>query len=186
MQYAITKKLKLNDGAVNVLCEYVGNDLNRLANEIDKLTISAGSENAIGAEQVMAIVGISREYNVFELQKALISKDVLLASKITDYFDSNTKKNPMMPMVAFLFSFYSKLLVAASASDRSERNLVSLLKISPYAAKDYIKGIQTYSIPKIFEIIKLIKETDLKLKGVNMGTQSEGQLFKELVFRMIL
>lgn len=184
-QYALEKKLKIDDGGVRVLCEYVGNDLNRLANEIDKLTISPNRES-ISAEQVMAIVGISREYNVFELQKALINKDVLLATKITDYFESNTKKNPIMPMVSFLFSFYSKLLVGATFSDKSERGLVTNLKISPYAAKDYARAIQQYSVSKICQIISLLKDTDLKLKGVNAGNQNEGQIFKELVFRMIL
>ncbi len=185
-QYAFEKKIKIDDGGVRVLCEYVGNDLNRLANEIDKLALGISQDKPIGAEQIMAIVGISREYNVFELQKALINKDAFLANKITNYFESNTKKNPMMPMVSFLFSFYSKLLVASTTFDKSERGLVTSLKISPYAAKDYSKALQSYSFTKLREIITLIKETDLKLKGVNVGSQSEGQLFKELVFRIIL
>lgn len=185
-QYAIEKKLKIEEGGIRVLCEYVGNDLNRLANEIDKLTINASDNKPISVEQIMSTVGISREYNVFELQKALINKDVLLASKIADYFESNTKKNPMMPMVSFLFSFFSKLLVAATSADKSERGLVASLKISPYATKDYIKALQNYPVSKICQIVTLIKEADLKLKGVNLGSESEGQLFKELVFRMIL
>ena len=185
-QYATSKGIVIDDGGVRVLCEYIGNDLNRLANEIDKLLIAQHHDKAIGADRIMAMVGISREYNVFELQKALITKDALLAAKITNYFEANTKKNPAMPMVAFLFSFFSKLMVAASSGDRSERGLVTTLKISPYAAKDYTRALQSYSANKIGDIISLIKNTVLKLKGVNVGSESEGQLFKELVFNIIL
>jgi DNA polymerase-3 subunit delta len=183
--YSLQRNLKIDENGVRILCEYVGNDLNRLANEVDKLSIGSNKEGIISSDQVMAMVGISREYNVFELQRALITKDVLLAAKITNYFEANTKKNPMMPMVAFLFSFFSKLLVASASPDKSERALVGLLKISPYAAKDYVKALHTYSFAKIADIVHLIKDTDLKLKGVNSGSETEGQLFRELVFRVI-
>ncbi len=186
-QYATGKGIVIDDSGVRVLCEYIGNDLNRLANEIDKLLIGQpNNDKAIGADRIMAMVGISREYNVFELQKALITKDALLAARITNYFEANTKKNPAMPMVSFLFSFFSKLMVASSSGDRSERGLVTTLKISPYAAKDYTRALQSYSSSKIGEIISLIKHTDLKLKGVNVGSEGEGQIFKELVFNIIL
>ena len=139
----------------------------------------------ITADSVMSQVGISREYNIFELQKALIQKDILLASKIVNYFESNTKKNPMIPMIAFLYSFFSKLLIAATAIDKSERGLVTALKISPFAAKDYTNALQRYSLTKIVENVSLIKNTDLKLKGVNSGSEGDGQILKELVFRLM-
>jgi DNA polymerase-3 subunit delta len=185
-QYSAEKKIKIDDTGIRILCEYVGNNLSRMANEIDKLTIGHDYSKPIGADQIMAVVGISREYNVFELQKALIAKDVLLLAKITSYFESNTKRNPMMPMVSFLFSFFSKLLVASALSDKSEKSLIAALKISPYAAKDYQRALQSYSLQKLAQIITMIKETDLKFKGVNVGSENEGQVFKELVFRIIL
>lgn len=176
---------KMDDAGVRVLCEYIGNDLNRLSNEIDKILIDTTKGETISAEKVMTKVGVSKEYNIFELQKALIQKDFLLSAKIVNYFESNPKRNPMIPMVAFLYSFFSKLLVAASASDKSERGLVTALKISPFAAKDYTNALQRYPIFKIAENISLIKEADLKLKGVNAGSESDGQILKQLVFRLM-
>ena len=176
---------KIDDAGVRVLCEYIGNDLSRLSNEIDKVLIDATPGETISAEKVMTKVGVSKEYNIFELQKALIQKDILFASKIVNYFESNTKKNPMIPMIAFLYSFFSKLLIAAAAMDKSERGLVTALKISPFAAKDYTNALQRYSPAKIVENVSLIKNTDLKLKGVNSGSESDGQILKELVFRLM-
>jgi len=183
--YVKEKGFKMDDAAVRVLAEYVGNDLSRLANEIDKVFIGATKGESISAEKVMAQVGVSREYNIFELQKALIRKDALLAAKIVNYFEGNTKKNPVIPMVAFLYSFFSKLLAASTASDKSERGLVTLLKISPFAAKDYSNALQFYGTQKLIENISLIKQSDLKLKGVGSGDIGEGQILKELVFRLM-
>lgn len=176
---------KIADAGVSVLCEYIGNDLNRLSNEIDKVLIDVTPGETISAEMVMAKVGVSKEYNIFEFQKALIQRDILLASKIVNYFESNTKKNPVIPMIAFLYSFFSKLLIASTAADKSERGLVTALKISPFAVKDYSKALQEYSLKKIAENVSLIKSTDLKLKGVDSGAESDGQILKELVFRLM-
>jgi DNA polymerase III subunit delta len=184
-EYVKEKGYKMDDGAVHVLAECVGNDLSRLANEIDKVFIGAEKNKVISAEEVMSKVGVSREYNIFELQKALVRKDTLLAAKIVNYFESNTKKNPIIPVVAFLYSFFSKLLMASTASDKSERGLVTQLKINPFAAKDYSSALQFYSTQKIVENISLLKQSDLKLKGVSSGDITEGQILKELVFRLM-
>lgn len=183
-EYVEAKGFAIEERATLVLCESVGNDLNRLANEIDKLLIGK-SQKPITAEEVMSQVGMSREYNIFELQKALISQDTYRSFQIAEYFSSNTKKNPLIMVVAFLFSFYSKLLLAASGSGRTERELVTVLKISPFAARDYMNALQKYSLAKIVENISLLKEADLKLKGVNSGSEDESQILKELVQRLI-
>ena len=183
-EYAADKKISMDDRAVMALCEFVGNDLHRLANEIDKLSI-ASNTGAITAEQVMNQVGVSKEYNIFELQRAIIARDTLLATKIVNFFESNTKKNPIIPVVAFLFSFFSKLLVASQSGDKSDRGLVSALKISPYAAKDYSVALRQYPLDRIIKVISHLKEADLKLKGVNTGSDSEGQIFRELVYKIM-
>src|SRR5690606_18080084 len=135
--YARERKIAMDDQAIRALCEFVGNDLNRLTNEIDKLTISLQSGESITTERVMLQVGVSKEYNIFELQKAILQKNTFTVAKIVGYFESNTKKNPVIPMVAYLYSFFSKVLMAAQATDRSEKGLVSALKVSPYAVRDY-------------------------------------------------
>jgi DNA polymerase-3 subunit delta len=184
-EYAKEKKVGMDDKAVQALCEFVGNDLHRLANEIDKLIISLPAGESITAERVMVQVGVSKEYNIFELQKAIIQRDTLLANKIVNYFESNTKKNPIIPVVAYLFSFFSKLLVASQASDKSEKGLASELKVSPYAVRDYSLALRQYPLPKIIDNISFIKEADLKLKGVNTGSGDDGQVIRELVWRLM-
>ena len=184
-EYVKEKKVSIEDRAIQGLCEFVGNDLHRLANEIDKLIISLASGEGITTDRVMNQVGVSKEYNIFELQKAIINRDSLLAGKIVNYFESNTRKNPMIPVVAFLFSFFSKLLAASQASDKSEKGLASELKVSPYAVRDYSLALRQYPLPKIMDNISSIKEADLKLKGVNSGSSGDGQIFRELVWRLM-
>jgi DNA polymerase-3 subunit delta len=184
-EYIHEKKVTIDQQATQVLCEYVGNDLHRMANEIDKLTISLPGNGSISVDQVMNQVGVSKEYNVFELQKAILQRDSLLANKIVNYFESNTKKNPMIPVVAFLYSFFSKVLMATQVADRSEKGLASELKVSPYALRDYTLALRQFPLPKIIDNLSSIKEADLKLKGVNTGSADEGQIFRELVWRIM-
>lgn len=185
VEYTRDKQIGIDDQAVQAICEYVGNDLHRVANEIDKMAIALPSGQPITAALVMNQVGVSKEYNIFELQKAIIRKDPLLANRIVNYFESNTRKNPMIPVVAFLFSFFSKLLVASQAQDKSEKGLASALKVSPYAVRDYSSALRQYPLEKILDNIAALKETDLKLKGVNAGSAGEGQIFRELVYRLM-
>lgn len=184
-EYAAEKKIKINADAVQAICEFVGNDLNRLTNEFDKLVISLKHGEVISAEQVMAQVGVSKEYNIFELQKAVIQRDTVKVAKIVNYIERNTKKNPVIPVVAFLYAFFSKLLMASQASDKSEKGLLSVLKISPYAIRDYSQALRIYSSEKIVENISLLKEADLKLKGVNAGSIEDSQVLRELMFRLM-
>lgn len=179
------RKIDIEDRAIQALCEFVGNDLNRLANEIDKLLISLPAGESITTERVMNQVGVSKEYNIFELQKAILHKDSLMVAKIVNYMASNTRKNPMIPIVAFLYSFFSKLLMATQAADKSEKGLASALKVSPYAIRDYSLALRQYSPVKILHNISLLKETDLKLKGVNNASADEGQILRELVYRLM-
>ncbi len=183
--YVTDKGYTIEDPAVSVLCEYVGNDLKRLANELDKVMITIPAGEKINATHVMEQVGISREYNIFELQKALVRKDPVQANRIVNYFESNTKKNPMIPAVAYLYSFYSKLLIASTSDQSSGQSLVSTLKISPYAARDYTTALQFYNPPQLVNCIKAIAEADLKLKGVNSSAIGEGQILRELVYTLI-
>ncbi len=184
-EYVRDRKISIDGQAIQVLCEFVGNDLSRLTNEIDKLMISLPGGEPITAGRVMSQVGVSKEYNIFELQKAILQRNSFAVAKIVNYFESNTRKNPMIPMVAFLYSFFSKALLASRAADKSEKGLVSALKVSPYAIRDYSLALQQYPADEIIRNISLLREADLKLKGVNTGSTSEGQIFRELVYRLM-
>lgn len=184
-EYISGKGCSIEERGIQALCEAVGNDLNRLSNELDKLLIGkeAGAKLTVG--EVMSQVGMSREYNIFELQKALISQDFYKCIVIAEHFAGNTKKNPLIMSVAFLFSFFSKLLVAAASSSKTKDELVSTLRISPFVANEYMNALRNYSLAKIIENISLLKQADLKSKGVNSGSEDEGQILKELVVRLI-
>jgi len=181
-EYFSEKGFKAEPSGIQVLCEYVGNDLGRLSNEIDKLLIGKNTDETITTDYIMTRVGISREYNIFELQKAVITRNAPKVFQIVQYFQANTKRNPVIVSVAFFYSFFSKLLVAAYSKDKSERGLITELKMSPYAAKDYASTLQNYSAGQIQKAISLLKTADLKLKGVNTGSgEDEGQILQELM-----
>lgn len=183
--YAKTKEIVIDERAIQIFCEYIGNDLNRLTNEFDKLIIGGVPSSGLSAEHVMTQVGISKEYNIFELQRAVLTRNTLQANRIVNYFEKNPKKNPGIPIVAFLFSFFSKLLAATSAPDKSDKGLVTSLKISPYAARDYVQAIRVFSQDKIMNNISFLREADLKLKGVDVGSADEAQILRELIYKLI-
>jgi DNA polymerase-3 subunit delta len=112
-------------------------------------------------------------------------QDQLKACQIADYFASNTRKNPMIMIVAVLYGFYAKLFALASASSKGESGAANALKINTYAMKDYTVALNKYPVRKLEECVLLIKEADLKLKGVNAGSSEEGQILKELVLRLL-
>jgi DNA polymerase-3 subunit delta len=182
--HASRRGLTIDEQGIRVLCDYVGGDLNRLANEIDKLGVSAGG-STITADLVMRQVGVSREYNMFELQKAILSRDLPLVLKMVKYFEANPKKNPPLVHVAVLYTFFSRLLASTTAPDKSEKGLVSALRISPYAARDYATGLKRFSAAEISRAVDALQRADLKLKGVDAGSASEGQIFRELAFRLV-
>lgn len=184
-EYVVSKGYKIDEGGAQVLAEYVGNDLNRLAHEVDKIMISREPGFTFTASLIMAQVGISREYNIFELQKAIVTKNTRKAYSIVRYFQANPKRNPAIPCVAFLYAFFSKMLVASTLPERSAGALASRLKMPPIMANDYATALGHYSSEQLREIIGLIREADLRLKGFGSPGDDEGQVLQELVFRMM-
>lgn len=183
--YLREKGFRIAPRAAALLTESIGNDLNRLANEIDKLLINLQKGVEINDELVEKYVGISKEYNVFELQKALIKKDVFKANRIVHYFEANPKNNPIIPVISVLYNFFSKLLLVHHSSNKNESHLVKLLQVNPYFVKDYTQAAGTYSGGKIIKIIEYLREADLRSKGINNNSISEGQILKELVFKIL-
>lgn len=183
--YFRQKNFKINPRAASIIAESIGNDLSRLTNEADKLLINVKPGTEIGEELIEKYIGISKDYNVFELQKAIIQRDVVKANRIINYFEANPKNNPIIPIISVLFSFYSKLVLAHTADNKSEANLAKVLGVNPYFAKDYIKAAGTYPLPKVVQIIGFLKTADLQSKGVNNVSMTEGQILKDLIFRIL-
>jgi DNA polymerase III subunit delta len=183
--YVSSKGHSIQPRASVLLSENIGNNLERLANEIDKLVINFSSKTEITTELIHKYVGISKEYNVFELQKALQKRDVLKANQIVFYFEANTKANPVIPIIASLFTFFTKLLIVHREANKSDANIASVLKVNPYFAKDYLEASRNYSLPKVIQIIQFVHTADLQSKGIEGGSISEGEILKELVFKIL-
>ena len=184
-QYVKEKELNITEKAIRMLQEFVGNTLGRLANEIEKISINLEKGDKIDDEAVQQYIGISKEYNVFELQKALTNKDVLKANQIIQYLAANPKTNPIIPIIALLSTFFSKLLLVHHAKDKTKKNLATVLQVRPYFVDDYLLAAQHYPLQKIIDNINYLHPADLQAKGVDNPTIIERQILKELVFKLI-
>lgn len=170
--------------AQQMLADFIGNNLERISNELNKLFINFKDKVEITAEHVQKYVGISKEYNPFELQKAIATKNVLKASEIVKYYNSNPKNNPVIPLITVLFGFFSKILMIHGAKDKSERSLASSLKVNPYFLKEYMLASRNYNLHQTISNISFIRTADLQLKGFG-GNITEGEVLKELVYKLI-
>eukprot|EP01133_Synstelium_polycarpum_P013989 gene13989-16493_t len=178
------KGYKIAPQASALMAEYLGADLSKIANEIEKLLLNITRETTIDTDLVQRNIGISKEYNVFELQKALAARDVLKCNQIVNYFADNPKANPMVMIMANLNSYFTKILKYHYLPNKNDA--AKELGVNPYFVKDYEMAARTYHLNKTFDIISLLREYDLKSKGVDStGNTTEGELLKELLFRMI-
>ncbi len=169
-----------------LLAEYLGNDLSKIANELEKLFLNLASGHEITPEQIQDNIGISKEYNVFELQDALARRNVIKANQIVDYFGANPKSNPIQMVLGVLNTYFSKVLKYHYAIDRSPQGLARELGVNPYFVKDYELAGRNYDKAKLFRIFNFLREYDLKSKGVDAtGNLSDGDLMKELIFKII-
>lgn len=187
-RYVKDKGYQIDEKAVKMLADYIGNNLERLTNEIEKVLINyrqGDEEGKITPAIIQKYIGISKEYNVFELQKALAMKDVLKANRILKYFEANQKANPIIPIIALLFTFYSKLLLVHQASDKSERGVAAVLKINPFFAREYKVASVNYPLPKVIQNIHHLRLADQYAKGIDNQVGSEPQILKELVFKLM-
>lgn len=171
--------------AIYLLSESIGNNLERLAGEVDKMLINFPEPVEITDEMVQKYVGISKDYNIFELQKALVMKDVVKANKIVNYFAANPKSNPLLPAITVLYNFYSKLLIAYGSKDRSDRGIAALLKVNPFFAKDYTMAMRHYSAEQVMSNISHLRKADLQSKGYFGSGISPGDILKELTYKLL-
>ena len=182
--YMKRRKMEIDDTAAQLMAEFVGNDLNRLAGELDKLIITMPKDrNRITPVEIERNIGISKDYNNFELKNALITKDTLKANKIVKYFSDNPKSNPLQPTLALLFNYFSNLMVAYYAPERTENGVAAYLGLkSPWLAKEYIAGMKAYTGVKVMNIITQIRLCDARSKGIGNVSLPPGELLRELVY----
>lgn len=177
--YSITPK------AAQMLVEFLGTDLSKINNELEKLQIILPKGSQITPELIEENIGISKDYNNFELRKAVGNKDVLKAQQIAKYFGDNPRSNPMVVTVSLLFNFFSQLLYYHGLNDKSSRSVASALRINPYFVNEYISAARNYPMKKVSQVISTLREFDVKSKGVGANAVPQGDLLKELLVRIM-
>ena len=184
--YVKTQGYKINPHAVQMIAEHIGNDLSRIANEVNKLFINVTQNKEISCDDVEENIGISKEYNIFELQNALGRKNVLKANKIINYFAHNPKENPIQQVLVMLFSYFTKLLLYHTVKNKSDKKEVaSTLSCPPFYVDDYIKAAQNYPVQKLSQVFSYLREADAKSKGLDILTKNDEAIFKELIFKIL-
>jgi DNA polymerase-3 subunit delta len=179
-----SKGYKISPTAAALIAEYLGADLSKIANEIEKLMLNITKEVTIDIDLVQKNIGISKEYNVFELQNALAARNVLKCNQIVNYFADNPKANPMIMVMANLNSYFTKVLKYHYLSNKNDA--ARELGVNPYFVKGFETAARSYNLNKTFDIISLLREYDIKSKGVDStGNVNDGALLKELLFKMI-
>ncbi|MDR1499518.1 MAG: DNA polymerase III subunit delta [Tannerellaceae bacterium] len=179
---------KIDEKGLQMLTDFLGNDLSRLRKELDKLSITLPESGPkfITPELIERNTGISKEYNSFELVKAIAVKDVFKANRIINYFEKNPKDNPLPQILSVLFNYFSNLFMCHYSSDRSENGLMNLLEVRFNAqVKDYITGLRNYSAMKVFNLIGDIRTADACSKGVDKGSLSDADVMKELLYKIL-
>jgi DNA polymerase-3 subunit delta len=180
-----SKGFSINPTASMLLSEYLGNDLSRISNELEKLLIDADSQKAIDEQDVQDKIGISKDYNIFELQKALGSKNIYKANQIISYFASDPKNHPLVMVIPLIFNYFTNLGIILTLKDKSSRSVASALSINPYFVNELVSASRNYPYGKILKIIGYCREYDAKSKGVNNVSSSNEDLLKELIFKIL-
>jgi len=184
--YASKRDFRIEPKAAALLTEFLGSDLSKIANELEKLIVAIGKPGAtITPADVEKHIGFSKDFNQFELQSALGNRDVVKATRIVNYFAENERKYPMALTTVSLYFFFSKLLLFHYTKDKSRPNLASVLKVNPFFVKDYETAARQYPAGKLVEIISLLRTYDMRSKGWDGNSTSGGELTRELVFKIL-
>ena len=185
--YLHKRKVKIDLKSAQMLTDSLGNDLSKLTNELEKLILLlSGKNQVITSELIEQNIGVSKDYNNFELQKALANKNILKANRIALYYEQNPKNNPVVLTLAYLFSFFSNLMICHYEKNKSQSNLMAVLGFRfPMQIADYMAALQNYKPGKTLQIVSLIREFDARSKGVNNVSIPDGSLFKELIYKII-
>ena len=185
--YLKKKGVDIEPQASQLIAESIGSDLNRISSELDKLFLSLSpQQKRVNSELVERHIGISKDFNNFELRNALIEKNVFKANQIIKYFEENPKSNPIQMTLSVLFNFYSNLMLAYYAPEKSEQGIDTQLGLrNTWQAREYMTAMNKYSAVKVMHIISDIRECDARSKGVGNPSTGSGDLLKELIYKIL-
>ena len=180
-----TKGFTINNKALFLLIDHIGNDLSRLSNEIDKLALNLGERKNITEDDIENYVGVSKEFNVFELQQAIAYRDLYKAIRIIQYFEGNPKAGPIQLILPSLYNFFSKVLMVYGVPSRDEKTIAAAIGVHAFFVKDYLQAAQRYSAQGIEKIILLLHQYNLKSIGIDDAGTEDALLLKEMVVKMM-
>ena len=184
-KYLAEKNFKIAPVAAKLMADHLGTDLSKVVNECDKLLINQKPGTTIDVSIIETNIGISKDFNIFELQSALGQRNIIKATRIVNYFRANPKSNPFVLTIFNFYSYFSKIIMYHSLADKSKNNVVAALKVNPFFIGDYETAAKNYPLPKVIQIISTPREYDLKSKGVNNNQTPEGDLLRELVYKIL-
>jgi DNA polymerase-3 subunit delta len=180
-----SKELSISQKALMVLVDHIGNDLSRIENEIDKIAINLGKRKGITETDVELYVGVSKDFNVFELQAALATKNLSKAIQIIQYFEANPKAAPIQLILPSLYAFFSKVFMIYGLNTRDEKTIAASLGINSFFIKDYLRTTSVYSYADVEKLLLLLSDYNLKSIGINSSGVTDASLLKEMVVKMI-
>ena len=176
---------KITPKATQMLADFIGNDLHKISNELQKLIVALPKKVTYDENDVEYNIGISKDFNIFELQNAIGSRNILKANQIATYFGDNSKDNPLIVTNIMLYTYFTKLLKCHYSKDKSSANLAMVIGCSPYFVKDYIVATKNYTIAQCVKAIEILRQYDMYSKGYGCGTISEKDLYKELIYKLM-
>jgi DNA polymerase-3 subunit delta len=183
--YIQSKGYKLSPTAAMLLSEHLGSDLSKITNEVEKLFISIPKGTEINEQHIEDNIGISKDFNVFELQRALGNRQVLRANQIISYFASDPKNHPLVMIIPILFNYFANLMTIHNLKDKSQRSVAAALSINPFFVQEYMAAVRNYPYGKLFRIMHYLRQYDALAKGVDNASTSEQDLMKELIFKIL-
>ena len=178
------KGYQIEPKAAAMLVEFLGTDLSKISNELDKLAIILPKGSTITPKVIEENIGFSKDYNNFELRKAIGEKNQLKAYQIADYFAQNPKDNPLVVTTGLVFGFFSQLLQYHGLKDKNPANVAKVLKVNPYFLKDYDVAIKNYPMKKVSQIVAILRDVDVKSKGVGANALPQHDLLKEMLVKI--
>ncbi len=180
-----SQNLKISGKSAFLLSEFLGNDLAKIANEIKKLSALLYQNSEITSEIIEKNIGISKDYNIFELSTAIANRDILKANKIVNYFAANEKNYPLVLTLSGLYRLFSKIMGCYFSGSNQPDIIAKTIGVNSYFVKDYINGKRNYTKRQVFTVFQYLSDYDLKSKGYGNNSTSDGELLKELVFKIL-
>ena len=187
VKYLDSKKYHITPKATQMMADFLGNDLHKVRNELEKLMVAVPQSKRIDDVDVEYNIGISKDFNIFELQKAIGSKDFTKANQIINYFGDNPNENPIFMTIVVLYGYYTKLLKLHFSKDKNRNTLATMLGVNPYFINDYLEASRNYSWVDCMHCIEVLREFDMKSKGYNSSSDvTQKELYKEMLYKLMM